>query len=258
MQQESLPLRTTDEGAFALALEDKKVKDAPLEDLKEVLRMAMVKVGLRAENWPEGEEKDVLHNHIIENYGNHTAAEIRLAFEMGLANKLPFKDNESIVPYENFSCMYFSSVMNAYREWAKNAKNFYDKNFWKQVQENDKPTESMSDKTYLDWYEQTAKDYRSGQLKFAFLPATIADWLIQRGRIDPQEYYVKACVDIGKRLAAEGAEDRQAREDYREYKEQYKRAAKTNQPFTGKWPAKIEYLAKMLAFEGHILNNMIP
>lgn len=75
----------------------------------------MVKVGLRATNFPNALEKEILLKHIQENYGGHTVAEIRLAFEMAIAGKLEVDAN----CYENFSCLYFSNVMNAYRKWAK-------------------------------------------------------------------------------------------------------------------------------------------
>lgn len=77
----------------------------------------MVKVGLRAANLPAQEEFDVLIAHIYENFSGHSLPEIRLAFEMAMADKLGLKDGANC--FENFSCIYFSSIMNAYRKWAK-------------------------------------------------------------------------------------------------------------------------------------------
>jgi hypothetical protein len=103
---------------FEVALKSKLIINASLEEIKEVLRFVMVKIGLRANNWPNDLEKVILHQHIVENFGGNNVDEIRLAFEMGIAGKLGFLENESIVPFENFSCLYFSSVMNAYRRWS--------------------------------------------------------------------------------------------------------------------------------------------
>jgi len=89
-----------------------------VEELKQVLRRVMVKVGLRANNLPAGEEKDLLIEHIITNYGNHTPEEVRLAFDMAIAGKLDIEE-KNVICYENFSCLYFSNIMNAYRVWAK-------------------------------------------------------------------------------------------------------------------------------------------
>lgn len=77
----------------------------------------MVKVGLRGTNFPTGAEKTLLLNHILNNYGNHTPEEIRLAFDMALSAKLGL-DVSDIKCYESFSCLYFSTIMNAYRTWA--------------------------------------------------------------------------------------------------------------------------------------------
>lgn len=85
--------------------------------VREALRYAMVKVGLRGQNFPQGAEKILLLNHVIGNYGNHTADEIRLAFDMALSAKLGL-DIQDVKCYENFSCAYFSTIMNAYRVWA--------------------------------------------------------------------------------------------------------------------------------------------
>lgn len=77
----------------------------------------MVKVGLRAANFPVQEEFDVLISHIYENFPGHTLPEIRLAFEMAMADKLRLKDGANC--FENFSCIYFSTIMNAYRKWSR-------------------------------------------------------------------------------------------------------------------------------------------
>lgn len=77
----------------------------------------MVKVGLRAANFPEGAEKALLLAHIQQNYGNHTPEEIRLAFDLALSAKLGL-DTGDVKCYESFSCAYFSVIMNAYRVWS--------------------------------------------------------------------------------------------------------------------------------------------
>jgi hypothetical protein len=85
------------------------------EDLKQVLRMAMLMVGLRGANMPTDEEKYVLLAFIKSNYGNQTPEEIAIAFEYAVAGKL----NTDCKCYENFSCEYFGRIMNAYIEYAR-------------------------------------------------------------------------------------------------------------------------------------------
>lgn len=78
----------------------------------------MLKVGMRANNLPSKEEKAVLISHIYQSYPGNTIDEIRLAFDMALRGELDLK-TEDVKCYENFSCAYFSQVMNAYLAWSK-------------------------------------------------------------------------------------------------------------------------------------------
>lgn len=113
--EELMPQRTGDsEKKFELAIRGGKIKFAEPEKIKEAIRYAMIKIGLRAENFPKEEEKILLIQHIIEHYGNHTIEEIRIAFDMAITGKLGIDAN----CYENFSCLYFSKIMSAYRRWA--------------------------------------------------------------------------------------------------------------------------------------------
>ncbi len=117
-KQESKELKTGEEKRFAISLQSKLIKDCQIEEVKEVLRYVMVKVGLRAQNFPNDLEKLILFEHIAMFYGGHRIEEIKLAFDMAISGKLDFPEGQSAVCYENFSCLYFSSVMNAYEKWS--------------------------------------------------------------------------------------------------------------------------------------------
>lgn len=106
-----------DESNFLIALKGNKIAFSHVETLKEVLRLIFIKVGLRADNLPKDEERYVLLSHIVSEYGNHTTQEIKLAFDMAIAGKLEL-DRKDVICYENFSCLYFSTIMNAYRKWS--------------------------------------------------------------------------------------------------------------------------------------------
>jgi hypothetical protein len=84
-------------------------------DIKDVLRYAMVLVGLRGNNMPTDEEKFVLLNFIRTNFGNQTPEEIRLAFEYAISGKF----ETDVKCYENFSCEYFARIMKAYIEYSR-------------------------------------------------------------------------------------------------------------------------------------------
>lgn len=115
MKHESNVPKSGDELKFEVALKEPRIRQVSEESLKGVLRYVMILVGLRAQNYPDDIEKQILLNFIGENYGGHTPAEIKLAFEMAITRKL---DVEAKC-YENFSVTYFVSIMEAYREWAR-------------------------------------------------------------------------------------------------------------------------------------------
>jgi len=101
---------------FQQALESKRIAQLDIEPLKQALRYAMVLVGIKAHNVPNDREKAVLIQFIQKNYGGHTPDEIRLAFDLAVSGEL---DVEDVKCYENFSPLYFASIMNAYRIWAR-------------------------------------------------------------------------------------------------------------------------------------------
>lgn len=116
MKQELTRCQNGEEKRFVLATNEQKIKAESAERIGEVLRLVMLKVGLRIVNLPAPAEKAVLLMHIITEYGNHTLEEIKLAFDLAISGKLELKE---VSCYENFSCLYFSTIMNAYRVWAK-------------------------------------------------------------------------------------------------------------------------------------------
>lgn len=119
LQPQELALSKSGDQKFIQCLRSKKISECSLEELKQPLRLAMLKVGIREHNMPQGEEKQVLIHHIITNYGGNRIEEIVLAFEMAIAGKLDI-DEKEVNAYENFSCIYVSRIMNSYRRWAIN------------------------------------------------------------------------------------------------------------------------------------------
>lgn len=123
-RQESKP---SSDGKFVAAIQSTKIAAInDLQPIREALRYCMVLVGVRSQNLPGEAEKAVLFNHIIQNYGGHTPEEIRLAFEMAVSGKLGLPLDE-VKCYENFSPLYFSTIMAAYRDWAKQEYQYHEK-----------------------------------------------------------------------------------------------------------------------------------
>jgi len=161
---------------FESALQNKKIVHRDLEELKEALRYAMVKIGLRSQNWPTDEEKGVLFQHIIKKYGGHTVEEIKLAFDMAITGRLDVEVN----CYENFSCLYFSNIMAAYREWAKEE---YKQIEAKQPIPSIENKEDMSQEAMADWFNATVKKIKAGELTVDFVPLMLYEYMDANGNI---------------------------------------------------------------------------
>lgn len=174
-QQGFKQLKTFEEERFLIALRDKKIKESSVEDIKQPLRYAMVKVGLRAQNFPTEEEKAILLAHVVQEFGSHTLDEIKLAFDLLIGEQLDLDEKERIC-YENFSCSYFSTVMNSYRRWANNVYEQHSPKY-NPVQIVNK--EDTSDLAMQDWLDSIKKQ----QTQFEFLPVMLYDWLDKKGKI---------------------------------------------------------------------------
>lgn len=150
VQQELKLPETSEEKNFLIARQSLPLVKQPQVTLREVLRYCMVKVGLRAANFPTGAEKELLLAHIFQNYGNHTPDEIRLAFNLALSAKLGL-DTQDVKCYESFSCAYFSTIMNAYRNWASQVD--------RQKQQEIKPAEKEYTKEEIEKIEKEYEDF---------------------------------------------------------------------------------------------------
>lgn len=120
------PTVSGEQDAFTNALQQNKIVRSTIEQISDVVKFVMLKVGIREKNLPAKEEKQALIDHILCNYGNHTPAEIKVAFDLALAGRLDDRnakgepiDLDVVCYFDNFSCIYFSKIMNAYRRWAR-------------------------------------------------------------------------------------------------------------------------------------------
>lgn len=171
------------ENLFVQARSSGIIAIAYLEDIKGALRYAMVKVGLRANNFPVEEEKAVLIDHIITNYGGHTTAEIRLAFNMAINGELELTIDD-VNCYENFSCLYFSKIMNAYRKWSHYTNDLLMRSTNKQL--------PAPEPVVIDWREVIETAYQSyltkGELNSSFFPGEFYDTVVADGYVAPTYY----------------------------------------------------------------------
>jgi len=82
------------------------------EPIKQVLRYVFTLIGLKAENIPNEIQKSVLINYIQKDLKQYSVEDIRIAFHLLLKNELDCEMNH----FQNFSAMYLSQVMSAYRK----------------------------------------------------------------------------------------------------------------------------------------------
>lgn len=156
------------------AIQHKRKAQDDRELLIDALLGIMNKLGIRAQNLPGPEDFNVLVQHVVSNFGKHTVPEILLAFDMALAGQLPVEAN----CYENFSCLYFSGIMNAYREWAAEAYKHVVKDAPKALPQ---PNEDISDEAMEKWLQET-KDQK---LPVDFMPPQLYEWLVKVKRFNP-------------------------------------------------------------------------
>lgn len=147
--------------------------------LDQLFRRCMLKVGLRSQNIPSKEETIILYDHIRKNYGGHTIPEIDLAFELAITGQLDLNQSE-VTCYENFSCIYLSTIINAYRKWAANTHKQHDKS---------EPVQKVF--AEIDWREQTQAlldSFYVGKYKPRLTAPEIYDTIVIDGYLNPLAY----------------------------------------------------------------------
>lgn len=76
----------------------------------------MIKVGLRAANFPVDEEKQVLLNFFYKHFGGFTFENVSEAFDLAITDKLQIEPKD-VKCYENFSCEYLGRILSAYKKY---------------------------------------------------------------------------------------------------------------------------------------------
>lgn len=139
------------------------------EPLDAALKYAMMLVGIREINLPTPLETKVLTDFISDNYGQHSPAEIVLAFRMALAGKLGLSD-EQCNPFGDFSTRYFACIMNAYRRWAGHSMKYLEntRTVHQQMPEAPAPTpaELLQINLFYAWAKQKAEWKKPYDQKF--------------------------------------------------------------------------------------------
>lgn len=166
---------SVDGSLLSIALRAKAIRMASDETLSEAIKYCMAVVGIRAQNLPTQEEKALLLSFIRRHFAGNTTAEMKLAFDMAAAGKLSIDARA----FENFTCIYVASIMEAYRHWASNEV--------KQLQLDDSQKRTVSEQSGpVDWsdiWEECIERAFSDDFNHYFTPSAIYDWLEGKGEI---------------------------------------------------------------------------
>lgn len=209
----------------------------------------MLKVGLRSQNLPSKEETIILYDHLKKNYGTHTIPEIDLAFELAITGQLDLNQSE-VTCYENFSCIYLSGIINAYRKWAANTHRQHDKS---------EPVQ----KTFveIDWREQSQlllDSFYAGKYKPRLTAPEVYDTIVLDGYLNPLAYEafwenasLRLRNDIQKELTAvkcklESVSEEKA-VDHSDYTKQQELERKLIEYRNGSRDSDVKLLAKQMA-----------
>ena len=191
VQPERKPFSTGDSQRLALAIKANLISEVDSLALDKVFSYAFMKLGLRGHNLPDPIETLLLHDHVRQNYGKRTTDEVRLAFDMAITGKLELK-SEEVACYENFSCTYFSRIMNAYQAWARNEIKFL-------PQKKPLPPEvtvEYGDKTMMDWLASIIERVKANEnYPIEFIPGSLYEWLDQKGMITVSNTRKNECMD---------------------------------------------------------------
>lgn len=153
-QIESLALQ---EKSFLEAIKKPKIKFAQLEEVDQLFRSCFTLIGLRPQSYPNDMETLILYEYLQETYGEHTTDEVFLAFKMAIQGKLSL-GLDDVKCYENFSCMYLSSIMMAYRNWASQTYRQLEPVIVK-PEEEQKYLEGPRKEAVTDWPELIQREY---------------------------------------------------------------------------------------------------
>lgn len=154
------------------------------EPIRQALRYAMILVGIRAQNIPQKEEKDVLIEFVKRNYGGHSSLEIKIAFDLAVNGTLEIED---VKTYENFSCEYLGRIMSAYRKYA--AVEYKHSKIPNMIAgEEQQQIEMPGSVDWSDHWKSIVESARNGEIKDKTIPTPVYDWLERSAMIDPLVY----------------------------------------------------------------------
>jgi len=172
-QQEKKPVEVIDFNVNRAknALTDKLIENCTEEEIKPKLLLIYSMVGLRVTHYPQGQEKQDLHDYIRLKYGKKTLSEFVLAFDLAINNELDLKTDD-IKIYDQFTISYLAMVMSAYKSWLNK---IWQTNKSKPAIVELEEKKEVSDEEKLEWLNEWKRD----DIIVDLIPIHFYDYLIQ-------------------------------------------------------------------------------
>lgn len=170
-------------GLIAQNKGSKLLHDCSDDEIKQALAKIFLLVGLRKQHFPNGFELDFIVSNIRKLYAHRTIFDLTNAFELGLRKEIDVELN----CYDQFTLIYLSNIMDAYRKYLVNAYNELPVEQPKQIEYKMTKEEKLAD----------IEDFGTTECAFSMIPGYIYDWIIDLGLVtlsedDKTEYYRRA------------------------------------------------------------------
>lgn len=164
MKQE-IEVRTSLTGLIQQSKGSKLIQDSSDEEIKQALAKIFLLVGLRKQHFPNGFELDFIVSNIRKLYPHRTIFDLTNAFELGLRKEIDVELN----CYDQFTLIYLSNIMDAYRKYLVNAYNELPVEQPKQIEYTISKEEKLAD----------IEEFSKTECAFGMIPRYIYEWIIE-------------------------------------------------------------------------------
>ena len=170
-------------GLIAQSKQSKLLHDCSDDEIKQALAKIFLMIGLRKQHFPNGFELDFIVSNIRKLYAHRTIFDLTNAFELGLRKEIDVELN----CYDQFTLIYLSNIMDAYRKYLVKSYNELPVEQPKQIEYKMTKEEKLAD----------IEDFGTTECAFSMIPGYIYDWIIDLGLVildedDKTEYYRRA------------------------------------------------------------------
>lgn len=170
-------------GLIAQSKQSKLIFDTTDDEIKQALAKIFLMIGLRKQHFPNGFELDFIVSNIRKLYPHRTIFDLTNAFELGLRKEIDVELN----CYDQFTLIYLSNIMDAYRRYLVKSYNELPVEQPKQIEYKMTKEEKLAD----------IQDFGKTECAFNMIPGYIYDWIIDLGLVildedDKTEYYRRA------------------------------------------------------------------